>query len=174
MSKNGKKDCNKHKKIFILVYIIGDEMIKKAIIPMAGKGTRLYPLTYSINKAILPFGNKTIIERQLDLLVNVGIEDVYLIVRPEDDIVSQVGYRYRGLTINYVIQKKPLGLADALQTVAKYLDDEKFLLLLCDVLFDEAIIRRLITCEKSSNKSKVIMMFWKSEELTASVILRTG
>ncbi len=131
-------------------------MIKKAVIPMAGMGTRLYPLTKVINKALLPFGDKPIIYHLLDLLTDTSVEEVDLIIRPDDDLTTQLGYNYHNIKINYFVQKEFNGLAAALLEVEKHLKSEKFLLLLCDVIFTKRMVEQLLK---------------KSEEETDSIIL---
>lgn len=132
-------------------------MIKIAVIPTAGKGTRLYPLTKNINKSLLPFGNKTIIEHLLDQLKNTSIKIVYIIIREEDDFVNQIGYNYNGLKIKYIIQKDFSGLACAVLELKKYIAKEKFLLILCDSIFTHKTISDLLTKSNLEGESLILL-----------------
>lgn len=136
-------------------------MIKIAVIPAAGLGTRLYPLTKTINKALLPFGEKTIIEYQLDLIVDTTIEIVYIIIRAEDNFVNQIGYQYKNLKIRYIIQRELEGLASAIMETKKYIKNEKFFLLLCDSIFTKNTIIRLLYEANNIDESVVLVALEK-------------
>lgn len=117
-------------------------MIKDAVIPMAGKGTRLFNLTKITNKATLAFGEKTIIEHIIDSF-DENITDLYLIINVNDNLVPLLGYQYQNKNIHYIIQEKNLGLADAILKL-KGIINNKFLLVLCDVIFDKITIKKMI------------------------------
>ena len=55
-------------------------MIKNALILAAGKGTRMWPLSENIPKPLLPLGGLPIIERQIQELIKVGVEDLYILI----------------------------------------------------------------------------------------------
>lgn len=137
-------------------------MIKNVVIPMAGKGTRLFPLTKINNKATLPFGNKTIIERIIDSFCFSSITDIYLIISPNDNLIPLLGYEYKKMKIHYIIQKECKGLADAVLNVERKINDDKFLLILCDAIFEKQTINELLEYAKETSDS--IILLKKSED----------
>ena len=86
----------------------------EAIIPMAGSGTRLRPLTYSKPKALLHVGSKPIISHIIESLLPLGCTKLILIISREGaDIPLYVKKHYRELEIETVIQEERLGLGHA-------------------------------------------------------------
>ena len=91
-------------------------MIKKGIILAGGSGTRLSPLTKSVNKQLLPIHDKPMIFYPLSVMMLANIRDILLIVNPGqmDNFRNLLGNGSRfGIKINYVVQDKPRGLPDA-------------------------------------------------------------
>ena len=91
-------------------------MIKKGIILAGGSGTRLSPLTKSVNKQLLPIHDKPMIFYPLSVMMLANIQKILMIVNPGQidnfkDLLGD-GSRY-GLKISYKIQNKPKGLPDA-------------------------------------------------------------
>jgi glucose-1-phosphate thymidylyltransferase len=86
----------------------------KAIIPMAGSGTRLRPLTYSRPKALLRVGSKPILAHIIDSLVRIGCDELVLVINNEGaKIPLFVRDYYPELHIHTVIQEETLGLGHA-------------------------------------------------------------
>lgn len=137
-------------------------MTKSVVIPMAGKGTRLFPLTKINNKACLPFGNITIIERIIDSFCFSSITDIYLIISPDDNLIPLLGYKYKQMKIHYIIQNECKGLADALLKTEKRINDDKFLLILCDAIFERQTINELLRYAEETSDS--IILLKKSED----------
>ena len=91
-------------------------MIKKGIILAGGTGTRLSPLTKSVNKQLLPIHDKPMIFYPLSVMMLADIRQILLIVNPGqiENFKSLLGDGSRyGIKINYKIQTKPRGLPDA-------------------------------------------------------------
>ena len=91
-------------------------MITKGIILAGGTGTRLSPLTKAVNKQLLPLYDKPLIFYPLSILMLAGIKDILIIVNDgqEQNFFNILGNGKRyGLKIQYKVQKKPRGIADA-------------------------------------------------------------
>ena len=79
-------------------------MIKQAIIPLAGLGTRLLPLTSVFAKELLPINGKPGIEYILDECIDAGIKEVIFIISKKKEIIKK--YFYNDLFYKKIIKKK--------------------------------------------------------------------
>ncbi len=134
-----------HAAEFYLKKGLGEKKIKEAVVLAAGKGTRLYPLTKSIPKQLLPFKNKTIIEYILEWLKINNIEKVIIIQgRSEDKFDDRIkeflgnGERY-GINIIYTHAYTGQGTAHALKQAEKFIENDTFLVTNGDELKDISI-----------------------------------
>ncbi|MDR0927172.1 MAG: NTP transferase domain-containing protein [Ignavibacteria bacterium] len=110
----------------------------RAVIPVAGVGTRLRPHTYALPKVLLNVAGKPILSHILDSLQTIGISDATIITGYMGDLVEEfVRSRYPALNVEFVEQRQMLGLGHAIWTGKDtYKDDEPLLIILGDTVFD--------------------------------------
>ncbi len=110
----------------------------KGIILAAGKGTRLYPITHSVCKPLLPVYDKPMIYYPLSLLLEMGITDILIIVPPDDQAQFEHllgnGDTF-GAKITYIKQYERRGIADAFILGADFIGDDSSCLALGDNIF---------------------------------------
>jgi glucose-1-phosphate thymidylyltransferase len=113
-------------------------MINKGIILAGGSGTRLSPLTKAVNKQLLPIYDKPLIFYPLSILMLANIKNILIVVNPGqiDNFKSLLGDGKRfGIKIQYKIQKKPKGLADAFILGKNFIKKDNVALILGDNFF---------------------------------------
>ena len=110
----------------------------KGILMAGGSGSRLWPLTSGISKQLLPVFDKPLIYYPLSTLMSTGIREFFIISTPEDlPIIKNLlgnGSRF-GISIDYCIQEKPLGIAQGITLAQDFISDDNFALILGDNIF---------------------------------------
>jgi len=153
-------------------------MIKQAIIPLAGLGTRLLPLTSVFAKELLPINGKPGIEYILDECIEAGIKEVIFIISQKKIMIKKYFYndkfykdiikrkkdpriiseykkilKYKKM-IKFVFQDKPLGTGDAVFKTKKFIKDKYFLMLLPDdLIIKQNCSKSMISIHKKFNAS---------------------
>lgn len=108
----------------------------KAIIPLAGRGTRMRPLTHHTPKPLLKVGGKPILSHLLDDVLAHGVEEVVFVVGYLGDVLRDyIAEVYPDLKAHFVVQEIQDGTAGAIALAEPFIDDELFILF-SDTLFD--------------------------------------
>ena len=136
-------------------------MIKKGIILAGGLGTRMSPLTKSINKQLLPIYDKPLIFYPLSVLMLAGIKNILIIVNKGQinnfkKILSN-GKRF-GIKIEYIEQIKPRGLPEAFILGNKFIGKDNVALILGDNFFyGQSLTIKLKNCIKLKKGCKILL-----------------
>jgi UTP--glucose-1-phosphate uridylyltransferase len=155
-------------------------MIRKAVIPAAGLGTRFLPATKSMPKEMLPIIDKPVIQYVVEEAIASGIDDIIIITgrgkraiedyfdtSPEIEHHLFQNKKYELLrkvkdisslaNIHYIRQKEPLGLGDAILKAEKHIGNEPFAVLLGDdiIVNEKSAIKQLIECYEKVNCSVI-------------------
>jgi glucose-1-phosphate thymidylyltransferase len=113
----------------------------KGLILAGGAGTRLRPITHTSAKQLVPVANKPILFYGLEHMVAAGISDIGIIVGDtRDEVMAAVGDGSRwGVTVTYIPQESPLGLAHCVLIARDFLGDDHFVMYLGDNLLEEGL-----------------------------------
>ena len=125
----------------------------KGIILAGGSGTRLYPITKTISKQLVPVYDKPMIYYPLSTMMLAGIQDILLISTPRDisrfeDLLGDGSQL--GIHISYQVQEKPNGLAEAFIVGADFIGDDSVCLVLGDNIYYGSGLSELV--QRSAQK----------------------
>ena len=124
-----------------------EEVIMKGIILAGGSGTRLYPITRSISKQLIPVYDKPMVYYPLSTLMLAGIRDVLIIATPEymplfQDLLGD-GSNI-GMNFSYKVQEKPNGLAEAFILGEDFIGNDSVCLILGDNIYYGSGLSKLL------------------------------
>lgn len=147
----------------------------KAIIPIAGRGTRMKPVSDYLPKYFLPVMNEQnklvpIISVLLNQLIDAGVEEVCLVIRPESysQLETYLSNHKHNIKIEYRFQLESLGLGHAVSLCDSFIDNKPFLLLLGDTIYksncNENCIKQLLNYfDKNKDKNVIGMQFFNGD-----------
>tara|TARA_B110000114_G_C15076373_1_gene392005 strand:- start:1 stop:861 length:861 start_codon:yes stop_codon:yes gene_type:complete len=143
-------------------------MINKGIILAGGSGTRLSPLTKAVNKQLLPIYDKPLVFYPLSILMLANIKNILIIVNPGqiENFKSLLGDGKRfGIKIQYKIQKKPKGLADAFILGKSFIKKDNVALILGDNFFyGQSLTDKLEKSLSHNNGARIFLKNVKTPE----------
>ena len=174
-------------------------MIKQAIIPLAGMGTRMLPLTSVIPKELLPINGKPGIEFILDECIEAGIKDIIFFISKKKMMIKKYFYSdkfYKDLIrkkkdqriireykkilkykkiIKFVYQNNPLGTGDAVFKTKKFIKDKYFLMILPDdLIIKHNCCKSMIKVHKQFKSSVMASMKVKKQNVSRWGIYKLG
>jgi len=131
----------------------------KGLILSGGKGTRLYPLTYTSAKQLIPVANKPVLVRVIEAIRDAGITDIGIVVGDTArEIETAIGTGNRwGVKITYILQENPLGLAHAVKVSQDFLGDERFVMFLGDNVIQGGISGLIEQFAESDWNSQIVL-----------------
>jgi UTP--glucose-1-phosphate uridylyltransferase len=158
-------------------------LVQTAVIPAAGWGTRLLPLTKAIPKVMLPVGHKPAVQYVVEEIARSGIGRIVFVIgkggeiiqdhftpsdslirhleeKKEKDLVDLLRYENLGLEFHYVRQEIPKGLGNAILQAREMVEGEYFVVALGDAILElppeDSVIRSLVQVQKERNASAVL------------------
>ncbi len=132
----------------------------KGLILSGGKGTRLYPLTYTRAKQLIPVANKPVLFRVIETIRDAGIRDIGIVTGDTGDEIRQAvgdGSQFGQVNITYIPQESPDGLAHAVKISHWFLGDDSFVMFLGDNVLQGGISTLIREFESNAWNSQIVL-----------------
>src|ERR1700741_3466484 len=134
--------------------------VLKGLVLSGGRGTRLRPLTHTAAKQLVPVANRPILFYVLDNLKAAGITEVGVVICPETGQAVQKAVgdgKSWGLTVEYILQQEPLGLAHAVKISRPFLGENPFIMYLGDNLIGSKVSQFCAEFEASDVDAMILL-----------------
>ncbi|MDA7822556.1 glucose-1-phosphate thymidylyltransferase RfbA [Opitutales bacterium] len=146
---------------------------RKGIVLAGGSGTRLYPLTMAVSKQLMPVYDKPMVYYPISILMLAGIREILIISTPRDlpmfkELLGD-GSRF-GLTLSYVEQPSPDGLAQALILAEDFLNGSPSTLILGDNIFYSNELEQILAEADSRPSGATIFGYHVSDPTSYGVV----
>jgi glucose-1-phosphate thymidylyltransferase len=148
----------------------------KGLILSGGKGTRLYPLTYTCAKQLVPVANKPVLFRVIEAIREAGIEEIGIVVGDTAaDIQQAVGDGSRwDARITYIPQEAPLGLAHAVKIAQPFIGGDRFVMFLGDNVIQGGISTLIRQFEHSEYNCQIVLTRVANPQQYGVAVLKNG
>lgn len=156
---------------------ISGRVIRKAVLPAAGKGTRMRPLTHLFPKELLPVGRKPTVQYVLEEALEAGLDEILVVTAPDklaeaDALHSTISES--GASLSFVVQHPPRGLGDAVLQARAWVGDEPFAVLLADTVMEtdesSSALKRLLDAHRRRRAKAALLL----ESVPRRMISRYG
>ena len=167
----------------------GAKRVRKAVLPVAGLGTRLLPVTKALPKVMLPIVDKPAIQYVIEEAVRAGIDDIVIVTgrgknavedhfdraveleleleaRGKHDVLKQVREITDMATIHYVRQSEPKGLGHAVWTARQHVGDEPFAVLLPDDIMQTPVLEAMLDAHAETGRPVLALLEMTLEEVS--------
>ncbi len=131
----------------------------KGLILSGGKGTRLYPLTYTRAKQLIPVANKPILVRVVETIRDAGIEEIGVVIGQTGPEIREAlgdGSRW-GVRLTYIEQSSPDGLAHAVKIAQEFLRNDHFVMFLGDNVIQGGISPLISDFAHSERNCQIVL-----------------
>ena len=145
----------------------------KGIILAAGKGTRLYPMTHTTCKPLLPVYDKPLIYYPLSVLMQAGINEVLVIIPPDEEktFAALLGDGSQlGMKISFAVQKVARGIADALLIGKDFIGEDSVCLVLGDNVFYQPELGSILKKARDFDKGAVVFGYYVEDPRPFGVV----